>query len=432
MPKPTLSKPTIPTRFQDPIDAPDPIAAHYYRRFLSGDPAPTRAQADYLAAALSLGDPLFDAWYDALQKLDRVQAHTQMERAIVEGIERVPDAPPELRALFEQLERVPLWVDPKTLDVGCRAFRRTGPLIGVVLSGFSLMGGYRSSAVVKTLMMTGKLRITAMQRLIDTGRFVVAVTEVGGMQRGGCGYAAAIHTRMIHTMIRNKLKRSADWQPDAWGLPINQADMAGTNLLFSVGFLIGARELGIRFSPEEAQGVIHLWRYVGYLLGIAEPLLPATEAEASRMIYTVGASQPPPDADSRLLAKALAELPLQRAKTPRQLELATYEMHVRTGVSRLLLGDEVADELGLPRHPLQHAAKLLVPLIASFERARASAPYGDKLAYELGEAWIRFGLKQLDLQFPRSSSEAHPVGHAGHADRAVLGGRRSESFRSSV
>lgn len=413
MPSTSNLPPRTPTRFQDPITAPDPIAARYYRRFLTGDPAPTRAQADHLAAALSLGDPLFDAWYDAMQRVDRNEAHRMMERAIVEGIDHVPAAPPELRALFEQLERVPLWVDPELLDIGCRAFRRTGPLIGVVLSGFSLMGGYRSSAVVKTLMMTGKLRNTAMQRLIDTGRFVVAVTAVGGMQRCAPGYAAAIHTRMIHTMIRNKLKRSPDWNASEWGLPINQADMLGTNLLFSLGFLIGARELGIRFSEQEAYGVIHLWRYVGYLLGLDESLLPATEAEAARMMYMLGASQPPPDADSRQLAKALAELPLERATTARQQQLATIEMHVRTGVSRILLGDDVADELGLPRHPVQHAAKALVPVIASIDRVRRWTPFGDEVAYRVGEAWIRFGLKQLDRQTRPISSHNSTTMPAG-------------------
>lgn len=416
----------IPTRFQHPIDAPDPIAARYYRRFLKGDPAPSREQADVLGAALLQGDDLFDAWYDAMQTMDRVHAHGLMHRAIHEGIDRVSEAPAELRALFAQLERVPLWVDARLLDVGCRAFRRTGPLIGIVLSGFSLMGGYRSSAVAKTLMRTGKLHQMAMQRLVDTGRFVVAVTEVGGMQRGKAGYEATVHTRMIHAMIRNKLKRAADWNTDAWGLPINQADMLGTNLLFSLGFLIGARELGIVFSEQEAQGVIHLWRYIGYLLGIDESLLPATEHEASRIMYMVGASQPPPDADSIALARALAEIPLQRAKTDKQRELATFEMHVRTGISRILLGDDVVDELGLPRHPAQQAARLLVPMIASIDRARRVAPRGDQMASSLGEAWIAFGLKQLNAQFPQR--------HAAPASdpRAATSDRHSVSSPSSA
>jgi hypothetical protein len=392
-----LNMNATPSRFQHPVDAPDPVAARYYSRFLVGEnPAPTREQATHLAASLSLGDPLADAWMVASQGMDRGAAHAMVTQATRHGISSMENAPPELRALFEQLESVPLWVDPRYLEIGCRAFRRTGPLMGLVLSGFSLMGGYRSSAVVKTLMMTGKLKQTAGKRLVDTGRFVLAVTEPGGVAIGKPGYESAIHVRLLHAMIRNKLRSSPDWRTEEWGLPINQADMLGTNLLFSLGYLIGCRELGMKFSAEEAQGVVHLWRYVGYLLGIDESLIPATEREAARAMYMVGASQPPADADSISLAQALHEVPMQRATSEREKRLAQIEMGFRAGVSRMLLGNDVANDLKLPNHPLQHGAKLLLPIVSGIDSLRRLTPFGDEIAYRAGDAWIRYGVKKLD------------------------------------
>lgn len=381
---------TAPARFRHPLDTPDPIAREYYGRFLrTGGAAPWREQADALAAALWRGDPLMDAWVAAAHAMDPARANQLFERALAGGPRAVADAPAELVALFEQLHTVPLWVDGAALDLGCRTARRGGPIAGVVLSGFSLMGGYRSSAVVKPLVMTGKLRYEASQRLTETGRFVVAITEPGALHPPGEGFQAAARVRLLHARIRRHLAASKDWRADEWGLPINQADMLGTNLLFSLGFLIGARALGMSFSSDEAASVIHVWRYVGYLLGIDEPLLPASESEAERIMYLVGASQPAADADSINLAQALYREPLERVKSEGGLRLAHFEMAVRGSISRMLLGDGVADELRLPKSPLRFGAFGIVPLVALFERLRKAAPFGDEIAYRLGERWIK-------------------------------------------
>ncbi|HMI89632.1 MAG TPA: oxygenase MpaB family protein [Polyangiaceae bacterium] len=382
--------PSAPTRFRHPLDSPDPVAQHYYGRFLkSGKAPPWREQADGLAAALWRGDPLADAWVEKSDTLDRARAEDLLESALENRRGALAAAPFELVALFEQLRAVPLWVDPSAIEQGCRTARRAGPIAGAVLSGFSLMGGYRSSAVVKPLIMTGKLRDGASRRLTETGRFVVAITEPGALHGPEAGFQACVRVRLLHARIRRRLARSADWKAEAWGLPINQADMLGTNLLFSLGFLIGARELGMSFSGEEAESVIHLWRYVGYLLGIDETLLPASEREAERIMYLVGASQPAPDADSVELARALHREPLERARSERQRRMARAEMVVRAALSRILLGDQVADELELPKSSWRFGIRFLVPLVALLERVRRATPFGNEVAYLLGERWIK-------------------------------------------
>jgi hypothetical protein len=99
-------------------------------------------------------------------------------------------------------------------------------------------------------------------------------------------------------------------------------------------------------------------------------------------------SQPRGDEDSVALARALADVPLQMATTDAQRRLAQLFVHVRVGISRLLLGDEAVDQLGLARHPAQHAAKLLVPVIAGLDRVRRVMPGGDKLALALGRRYL--------------------------------------------
>jgi hypothetical protein len=379
-----------PARFRHPLDAPDPIARQRYRRFqLASGAPPWRDQADTLAAALWRGDRRMDDWVAKAATMAPAEAEALFERALVGGPHAVKTGPAELVDLVEQLRTVPLWVDTKMLSLGSRTARRAGPIAGIVLSGFSLMGGYRSSAVVKPLMMTGKLRYEASRRLTDTGRFVVAVTEPDGLHAPGDGFRACARVRRLHARIRSHLARSPQWQPESWGLPINQADMLGTNLLFSMGFLLGARALGMSFARDEAESVIHLWRYIGYLLGIDESLLPANEREAERIMYLVAASQPPADGDSIELARALHCEPLERAKDDRQRQKARVEMAVRGSLSRFLLGDSVADELGLPKSPLDLGVRGVIPLVRLAERIRKATPFGDVIAYRLGERWIK-------------------------------------------
>ncbi len=58
-----------------------------------------------------------------------------------------------------------------------------------------------------------------------------------------------------------------------WGRPMNQFDLAMTNLAFSSVVLLGIRALGIFPSKQETESFLHFWRYVGWLMGIDEKWL---------------------------------------------------------------------------------------------------------------------------------------------------------------
>lgn len=266
-------KHAVPTRFRDPLCDPDPVVVRQYRSLMGEPPAIAEGQAATLAEALTRGDPLADGW---LEEHGRTQeGRTLLEQALIHGIEAVPEAPASLRALFRQLECVPLWLDPAALLLGARTFRRTGMLGQLVLADFGLMAGYGSSAVVKPLVMTGQLTANTAERLINTGRFVTQVTEPGALTPGREGYRAAVHVRLVHAAVRRALAHAPAWRHADWGLPINQADMLATNLLFSIGVVEGCRKLGAAFREDEVDALVHLWRYVGHLVGVDEHLLPS-------------------------------------------------------------------------------------------------------------------------------------------------------------
>jgi hypothetical protein len=396
---------TTPSRFRDPITSPDPVLSRQYRSLFARDVgAPQPGQVELLRGALMRGDPLADAWVERVHTMEPVESSRALEAALAHGIDRVPDAPPELVALFRQAETVPLWLDPDSLRLGAEVSRRAGILGHFVLSDFGLMGGYRSAAVAKTLIGTGKLRDGAAERLIHTGRFVTAVTEPGDMLRGRPGYAATLRVRLVHAHVRRALLARPSWDSQVWGVPINQGDTLGTNLLFSIGFLEGCRKWGLSFTEREVEAVIHLWRYVGYLIGVEDALLPSDAESARRALYMVGVSQPDPDQDSVALARALYEVPFTFIRTELARRIVTLEMGIRLSMSRRILGDAAVDQLGLPRSPLRAALPPLVALVGAIDRARRILPYGNYVAYRVGSYVIKKGETILSAELERRNA----------------------------
>jgi hypothetical protein len=358
----------IPSRFRHPIDDPDPaLVAHYEKLFAHGVGSVLPSQVALLAAALQRGDPLADACV---------------------GLDLAGDSPP-VRALYAQLREVPLWVDVEKLKLGSRTARRAGVIGNFVLADFALMGGYRSAAIAKTLVYTGELTGATARRLVHTGGYVALVNQPGAILPDGPAWHATLRVRMVHARVRAGLLRAPSWDRARWGVPANQNDTLGTNLLFSTGFLEGCKQWGLRFTAEEEDALFHLWRYVGYLNGIEEALLPVDPAGGRRALYMIGVSQPAPDEDSRRLARALYEVPLTFADTPFRQRAARFEMALRLGMTRRLLGDESVDQLGLPQSSLRVVLPALVRMVNGMERVRERVPGGTAVAFRVNDRVLR-------------------------------------------
>ncbi|NKZ68488.1 DUF2236 domain-containing protein [Rhodococcus hoagii] len=70
----------------------------------------------------------------------------------------------------------------------------------------------------------------------------------------------------MHAFVGYHHEHETDWDSGARGLPVNQFDQAGTLGLFSITFLLHTRVLGVRYTRREADAVLHLWCYVGWLM----------------------------------------------------------------------------------------------------------------------------------------------------------------------
>ena len=235
------------------------------------------------------------------------------------------------------------------MELGAKLCRRSGTRGFMVLRNYCLMGGYESSAINKPLIFTGALKKGAAKRTTETTDFWVKVVGERALENPQNGIRECILIRLMHAYARVSILKSEHhkWKTEDWGEPLNQWDMVATNLGFSLVFLDGIRSLGVNVKPEEAEGLFHLWKYIGYLLGIPVELLPETEEQAIRELYAWTITQPPADADTQELARALMLEPFSSNFPPNQWQKKrVVQLHL--AYNYFFLGAESCKAMGLP------------------------------------------------------------------------------------
>lgn len=333
-----------------------------------------------LAQFLTREDPLADAVIDALVPMP----HAEQQRLVTRMLSLDPSGlPAPLLTLHHWLREVPLWFDEPRADAGGRVLLRNGLLSGLVLGFKSLVLGYCSPGGNKPLAFSGRLVTDVNKRLAETARFVEAVSQAQGMRFGAPGFTATVRVRLIHARVRHALQRSPLWRVGEWGAPINQYDLAGTVLLFSSMLLEGLRQLGASVSEAEEDSTLHLWRYVGRLMGVEDELLCTSPGEARALGEMIEGSQALPDRDSRKLTHALI---LEGA------EWGAPSAAIAFGYSltRHLIGPAYADALELPRSAWELAPKLMKHVVGRVDRAVRRVPGARAGALRLGvRSWRR-------------------------------------------
>jgi len=334
-------------------------------------------------------DPLADAVAEAMQREPSLRR--AFDAAVSRGIGTLADPPECLQALFNEVDATPEWADFDRMNLGARTYRRMGMLAVAVLSSWALMNGYHSAAAVKPLAFTGQLGERAPRRLAETGRYITDVVQHDAMRRFGGGAMLALRVRLMHAQVRTMIRASGRWDDEAFGVPINQADMFGTLIEFSLLVIEGGRQLGFHFTEEESEALVHLWRYNGFLQGVCAPLLSHLETEAGglRMARLLRLVQAGPDEDSIALAQALRGVPMQMAKTLPERWVAGFRTRMHDGLTWAFNGNEIAADLKIPNRTWRH---VIVPTrlgVRVMERVRRTLPGGTHAADWVGNTMVR-------------------------------------------
>ncbi len=336
-----------------------------------------------LGDCLTQGDPAMDSLVEWMNDAGVGANRPLFERALEHGIESVPDAPEPLRDFFTAVESTPDWVDYSKLELAAQALNSGGCDGLYIARDVALLGGYSFSGFNQTLLRTGALEKGSNKRFAETNQWAMDVIVDGGLRRFGVGYRSTLRVRLIHSLVRRHVVAMPDWDSDAYGLPINQTDMAATMVGALIAPTVGGLGMGLFVKPSEYQAIAHLARYVGWLMGVDEEFLPKDFRDAVRILHHTSTALSTPDETSEKLARPMIDDPLSWQYEYFQTVRRRIERSKHLSVSAYFLGAKAMGQLGLPTLVVPWYPVVRIP-VNTLQSAAAFLPGGRERASERG------------------------------------------------
>ena len=346
------------------------LACYPHGLLASHDPAAKRLWLPWLAQR---GVEARGRWTDDLLDRMRGRADPEADVVVARYFEEAGGASPhrffrQIATRFEPVREecsaavldylddtpaLPVWADPERMRLGQDFFGRWGLYVPLVLICSSLPECYGAAKGVQVLHLTARLASDTRRRIVETAQMVLDVMAPGGMEIGAQGYRTVRRVRLMHAGVRYliqndpRIARSDGaaagprWEAD-WGAPINQEDLAGTLTTFSWSVLAGLRSLGVPVTDGEADAYIHAWNVVGAMMGVREEMLAKDENDAAALAYRIRERHWKASIEGREMTRALVEM-LDESRPGKLIPGFAGTM------IRHFVGDELADELGVPR-----------------------------------------------------------------------------------
>jgi hypothetical protein len=313
-----------------------------------------------------------------------------------------------VRRYLDATDDLPDWAEPETIAAGERFFAEHGPGCVMALACASLPACYAARKGVQVLHLTARLQSDPVRRIGETAQLVLDVMAPGGLSPGGGGVRDAQKVRLMHAAVRHLVADSEYWDPD-WGLPINQEDLGGTLMTFSLVVLDALRRLGVSISEEERRAYFHAWNCVGHVLGIDARVLTSDIDAAEAFRRRVEARHWAPCPEGQAMTKALIEA-MEHA-TP-----GTLFDGFPSYLVRYLGGDELGDILGVRR---QDWTRLLGGPLRRFARDSDAAVDADPVLATVathfsrqlleGFSWTVRGGKRAPFDIPQALADRWQV-----------------------
>ncbi|WP_454803260.1 oxygenase MpaB family protein [Mucilaginibacter phyllosphaerae] len=268
--------------------------------------------------------------------------------------------------LIDNATDLPVWAQPRLMKAGAVFFARHSEIIMSLLGLLSLPYCYNAANGAMVLYLSELIRKQTTKRLYDTAVFVWEVMGPDAFSKEGNAYEQILKVRLMHAAVRYYTLQSGKWD-ERWGLPVNQEDMAGTNLSFSLIVIRGLRMLGYSVSHDDQAAFMHIWAVVGYLSGLDEALIPQNAKRAQQLDGIIKQRQFSVSAHGQELTRSLTDhiLSINKSKATANDIL---------GLMRYLLGKDVADMLAI-NAPELPAYKLT--LIKTLNLLKSFKPQGD-------------------------------------------------------
>ena len=325
----------------------------------------------------TLADAALEAFFERYPQLQSCQAdgfvtalklETKVYNSLPGYEEEKKAQDPRISKFMASVLSVPEWLDYDMLIDGQATFLAysTSSMMGLLY--YSLIGGFSAPKIISVLDATGYLSRSGLdatyRRLNETFDMVLdCLEEDNALKPEARGFYSVLKVRLLHARVRYRILKAkkatkssenlqgTDWDSSTnrikvgWdvqenGVPINQEDMMGTLLSFSTNVLETIEKIGSPFlTRREKEAYLHLWRYIGYLIGVKEEINPCTSIErAQGAVESVVLHLLHPNERSKILANNVIRAVSYRAPTD-------FSPQLHAQLARGLLGVELSNAL---------------------------------------------------------------------------------------
>ena len=185
-----------------------------------------------------------------------------------------------LQFLIDEIKVHYLHLDQRRLTEGRKLFDKYASDCMLLLGFLSLPYCYAAANGAEVLVRSERIVNEPEKRLSETAQFVFDVMAKDAFEPHGQGLSTILKIRLMHAAVRWYIEQSDNWNKKLLGVPVNQEDMAGTNLSFSLMVIRGLRRLGRLVHSQEAFAYIDYWNQVGKMMGLQQELLPQDNKES--------------------------------------------------------------------------------------------------------------------------------------------------------
>lgn len=245
---------------------------------------------------------------------------------------------PILQSFLSVNSSLPVFYDKKKLIRATDFYRENQQNVGLILGLYSLPYCYLGADGAKVLYLSERIKNDTYKRLTETGNFLKAVMNYDNWQSERI-FAICLKVRLLHATIRYFTLHSKQWDL-AWGHPINQEDMLGTNLAFSLVVLRGMEKLGYSVDKSYEEAYLNTWNVIGFWLGVKQEMMPESYMEAVRIDKLIAERQFRESTEGQQLTSSLMKV--VRSFAPSEITADLLQAQ-----ARMLLGEKYAKMLGI-------------------------------------------------------------------------------------
>lgn len=213
--------------------------------------------------------------------------------------------PETVQIFFKAFFQKPDFINPYKVKIAQGFFDKESNLYLALLGFYSLPYCYAFADGAQVLVRSKRIIENIGKRLSETALFLLDSYRPGTFLEDDQALLTIAKVRLIHAFSRYFVSHYAkDWQPE-WGTPINQEDLIGTNLAFSLMVMRGMEKLDKFPGTDVHEAVLHYWKIIGHYLGLDTTYWPETAKEAYELEKLIRKRNLKASAEGEMLTRSL-------------------------------------------------------------------------------------------------------------------------------